>query len=275
MTPLQRQLANEKAIARLGRVVARDVATAYRAGYSEIRSALAEIFEKYAVGGVVSPAELAKYNRLANLEKQVLTILGRSNQVARAKVEAGKRFVFQESLKLQAEALQEQAGRAINFGRIPEATVKAAIENPLEKIGFDRLRANGRNNIRSAIAQNLINGGDFTTTARSIRKSINGTAFDALRIARTETHRVQNQAHLIRTEQVQELGFEIRKVWVSVGDDRTRPDHVSMDGEYADKDGNFRVGGSVGPAPGSLQGSDSAEQNINCRCTYYEEIIDT
>jgi len=272
LTPKQIQLANEKYLTRLARKVEREVAGVYRSAYSQIRIELIELFEKYSQGGQLTYAELSKYGRLSKLETEISKIMGRANQAGRAKTEAGMRLTFDESIARQEWAATQQLGREITFGRIPKDAVQSAIENPLERIAFERLRSNGRNQIRSTIAQGLVQGVDYPTMARGIRSAINGTAQDALRIVRTETHRVQTQAHLIANEKLIERGFIVRKIWASVMDDRTREDHAEADEQEADENGNFRVGSSVGPGPGLLQGPDSAAQNINCRCVFYEEI---
>jgi len=274
LTPKQIQLANEKYLNRLARKVEREVAGVYRTAYSNIRTQLIDLFEKYSQGGKLTYADLSKYGRLAKLETEISKIMGRANQAGRAKTEAGMRLTFEETIARQEWAIKQQLGREISFGRIPQDAVRSAIENPLEKIAFDRLKAGGRNAIRSTIAQGLVQGVDYPTMARGIRSAINGTAQDALRIVRTETHRVQTEAHLLTTEKLQERGFTVRKVWVSVSDDRTREDHANADGQVADANGNFQVGVSIGPGPGLMQGPDSAAQNINCRCVYYEEIVD-
>ena len=88
----------------------------------------------------------------------------------------------------------------------------------------------------------------------------------ALRIVRTEAHKVQSIAQLDSTEYAESKGVKGKKVWVSTLDSRTRPDHQMMDGVEADENGVFTLpDGSRGEAPGLL---DNYDQNINCRCTY-------
>ena len=252
------------------RIVDREVMSIYRQTLGEIRQEIARIYEKHAVGGRITQAEIGKYNRLTNLEKDINKIVGHGTQRARATIEAATRKTFVQSADLYAQAIEQAAGRQLPFGRINPRMVRAATDNPLEKIAMDRLRNLSQERIRRAIAQGIIRGDDFTRMAREIRSAINGNASDALRIARTEGHRAQIEGHLHRTNELIEKGATITKVWVSAEDDRTREDHRIMN-EVEAKDGIFRLpDGATAEAPG-LTGE--AHHDINCRCTY-EEIIE-
>lgn len=56
----------------------------------------------------------------------------------------------------------------------------------------------------------------------------------------------------------------LMKEWVSVGDDRTREDHVAADGQVVPIDDMFKVGGEELDRPCDDQGSP--DEVINCRC---------
>lgn len=64
----------------------------------------------------------------------------------------------------------------------------------------------------------------------------------------------------------QKIVFEesgVKRVWTSQRDKRVRPAHQSADGQFADKDGFFHVGGESLKFP---CGGASAENNVRCRC---------
>ncbi|GAG59054.1 unnamed protein product, partial [marine sediment metagenome] len=91
-----------------------------------------------------------------------------------------------------------------------------------------------------------------------------------MRIARTEAHRSQIKGELDNIDHAEEQGIIIQKIWLTALDWRTRDDHASMDGQEADKDGNFHF-----PSGGTTRGpgqSGIAEQDIHCRCDIMEEV---
>lgn len=61
---------------------------------------------------------------------------------------------------------------------------------------------------------------------------------------------------------------EVKKTWSSTGDDRTRDDHMDMDGETVPIDEPFELpDGSLVMFPGDVSMGADAAQIINCRCT--------
>ena len=99
---------------------------------------------------------------------------------------------------------------------------------------------------------------------------------DSIRIARTETTRVQNSAKMDIGKHGQELGFEMWKRWVATTDGRVREDHLAMNGVEVPQDEPFVLpDGSKVMFPGDISMGAPPEQTINCRCTMIEFIKDT
>lgn len=86
-------------------------------------------------------------------------------------------------------------------------------------------------------------------------------------MARTEAANAVNRGAL---EGYRQSGVNPRKSWLSAYDDETRDSHKEAHDRYRGNpiplDEDFQVGNSSGPCPGSVEGNDSAAQNINCRC---------
>lgn len=73
-------------------------------------------------------------------------------------------------------------------------------------------------------------------------------------------------------EEVQNVGFDIIKIWVSILDEKTREWHAQADGQKVPKEQPFNVGGEALMFPRDPNGSPS--NIINCRCeAEYEFII--
>ena len=86
---------------------------------------------------------------------------------------------------------------------------------------------------------------------------------NAIRIARTEGHRIQNEAALDGQHEAKKKGADIVKQWDSTLDGRTRDEHRECDGQIREIDEPFDVGGEKMQAPGI---GGSAKNVCNCRC---------
>jgi hypothetical protein len=83
----------------------------------------------------------------------------------------------------------------------------------------------------------------------------------AVRIARTEGHRIQCASTMDAIEQAKMRGADVLKQWDATLDGNTRPSHVALDGEIRDADKPFSNGLMY---PGDPHGS--AAEVVNCRC---------
>jgi HK97 family phage portal protein len=75
-------------------------------------------------------------------------------------------------------------------------------------------------------------------------------------------------------QDIQELGLELRKRWVSIVDSRSRPDHAKLHNKVLPLDEPWNVGGTMMMHPKDISGG--AENICNCRCdeVYVEVPID-
>jgi len=84
---------------------------------------------------------------------------------------------------------------------------------------------------------------------------------NAVRIARTEGHRVQSQSCMDACYKAKERGADVVKQWDAALDDRTRESHAAVDGEIRELDEKFSNDLMF---PGDPSGG--AAEVINCRC---------
>ncbi len=84
---------------------------------------------------------------------------------------------------------------------------------------------------------------------------------NAVRIARTEGHRIQCQSGMDACYKAKEKGADVVKQWDATLDGRTRESHAAVDGEYRELDEKFSNGLEF---PGDPHGK--AAEVINCRC---------
>lgn len=113
----------------------------------------------------------------------------------------------------------------------------------------------------------IVKGSSIQGIAKAIEHVINKTLNEAIRVARTETTRIESMARQEAFEKGEEMGIEMEKVWLCTSDSRTRDSHLAMMNQKRPLKEPFSNGLMY---PGGLGGS--ASQVINCRCTHVVEI---
>lgn len=124
-----------------------------------------------------------------------------------------------------------------------------------------------KKSIRAELSRGVANGSSWNEMAKHIANGMNSpynkAINNAIRIARTEGHRIQNEAALNGQNEAKKKGADIVKQWDSTLDSRTRAEHRDADGQIRELDESFDVGGEKMQAPGI---GGSARNVCNCRC---------
>lgn len=115
--------------------------------------------------------------------------------------------------------------------------------------------------ITAEVSRSIATGVSFAVTAKQLAGKTRIGYNNAIRIARTEGHRIQNQATMNVMEQAKDRGADVVKQWDATLDGKTRDSHVAVDGEIREVDERFSNGLKF---PGDPSGS--AAEVINCRC---------
>jgi hypothetical protein len=124
-----------------------------------------------------------------------------------------------------------------------------------------------KKSIKAELSRGTANGSSWleiaTKIATGMNSPFNKALNNSLRIARTEGHRIQQQAQWNTLQTAKEKGADVVKQWDSTLDDRTRSDHKILDGQIRELDDYFEVGGYKAMYPGSF---GVASEDIHCRC---------
>ena len=107
--------------------------------------------------------------------------------------------------------------------------------------------------------------------AKRMQTVINNDYQKAVRIARTETHRVREEGTFQSALKGEKAGIKQVKKWNSSNDSRTRKEHRKLDGKTIPLHEYFRVGNAKALKPGA---TGRAEQDCNCRCYLTFQIAD-
>ena len=169
--------------------------------------------------------------------------------------------------------LYDLQGQGIPFiFPIDQNQVTKALQNDLKlsdglysRLGEDMKTL--KKNVRAEVSRGIANGQSWWAVAEQIANGMNSpfdkAMFNAIRIARTEGHRIANQAQLDTIDKAKKKGADIVKQWDATLDGRTRDEHREADGQIREIDEYFDVGGEKMKAPGV---GGSARNVCNCRC---------
>lgn len=117
--------------------------------------------------------------------------------------------------------------------------------------------------IASEISRGISGGQMYSEIARNIAAYAGISRNKAMRIARTEGHRIQCKATMDACYKAKEKGADVVKQWDASLDGKTRPTHRKLDGQIRELDEEFEVDGHKAMMP---SGFGRASEDINCRC---------
>ena len=146
---------------------------------------------------------------------------------------------------------------------IKAVTLNSKLSAPLyNALGYnlDALKISVVQEISRGIAQEL----SYEEIARNLKNITNVDYNKSLRIAKTEGHRIQQEATYDVQKSAIQKGADVVKQWDSTLDGKTRPTHRSLDGKIVGVDEYFKSeSGYKALYPG---GFNVASEDCNCRC---------
>jgi len=248
----------------------------YRGSLKQIRSDLMKLNEK----AKWSFSELSKYNRLDKLKTQIANEIRKLGRQSAAGLARTNTNIVTNTYNRSWFGYEKEIQTSLAFGKINPELVQGIVTEPYPDVKLSDLvkgvTQQTANRISFEIGQSLTLGEGAAKMAQRIKNTLNISYNRAVTIARTEGLRASSKAQLVSTQRSQDLGIDIVKVWDSTNDSRTRPSHVSMEGQKANTDGLFTLvsGKNRGAQAEAPRLFGIAEEDINCRCTYIEEVDD-
>ena len=135
-------------------------------------------------------------------------------------------------------------------------------ETLYKRIGIDITELKSK--IKSVVSRGISQSYSYEKISKLIYDEFNNPKLNAIRIARTEGHRISQEATYNVQVEAKKNGADIVKEWDATLDSKTRPSHQFLDGQIVDIDKPFKnADGDEAMYPG---GFGIASEDINCRC---------
>ncbi len=261
---------------------------------TSIYGEMKKIYDKYAINGKLTRAEMTKYNKYSTMEKVITDQL---DPAIKANIKTIKHLLpsqFNESFFHYAWAIDNATGVRLSWGLVNTKVLLGAfdITNPKNIELVEALKNYGptaKKRIRAALLNGLSVGKSYDQMARDLKKSMRKIYSSAITIVRTEGQTAINAGQDYTYLQARDKGINGNIVWSTAKDSRVRPEikltkkgkvintknmanHRIMDGATKNKDGLFYLPTTNEYARFPGDPNLSAEQRCNERCTERFEI---
>lgn len=202
------------------------------------------------------------------LKKQVSSILDNMQVEEFKTVSEYLKKCYEEGFLGTMYDLQGQ-GIPLCFPMDQEAMVRAVqLDSKISRGLYERLGEDVdllKKKITAQVSRGISSGMSYAQVAKQLESYTNIGFNNAVRIARTEGHRIQVQSANDACYKAKEKGADVVKQWDSTLDGRTRPSHQKVDGEIRELDEPFSNGLMF---PGDPNGA--AKEVVNCRCAFLQ-----
>ena len=198
------------------------------------------------------------------LKKQVGDILDKMQSEEFKTVDEYLQKCYEEGFIGTMYDLQGQ-GIPMCFPMDQEAMVRAVqLDSKISQGLYSRLGEDVtmlKKKITAQVSRGIATGMTFHQVAQQLAGYTNIGFNNAVRIARTEGHRIQCQSGMDACHKAKEKGADVVKQWDATLDGKTRDSHAAVDGEIKELEEKFGNGLMF---PGDPSGA--AAEVINCRC---------
>lgn len=279
--------------------VEKEIRKIYTDLLKDLRATLTEAYTKWGTDDRLTFADLQKAGYHARFLEEIQQRVDVATKMQAARLRTTVKQAYELAYKAMEEGVVKAGADYLELDKqfrnsiaISPEQIKAAVNNPVSGLTLaDRLEKHRKDiiyNIKQTVGVGLMNGDRYTTMAKRIAESLDGDYKKAIRIARTEAHRVKEAGRIDAATNVDAAmkngssGMRMVKTWKSMKDERVRPqsrrktkkgwvtkmsgnaNHMKMDGQVRLADELFDLGSGVtATAPGQ---SGDAGNDINCRC---------
>lgn len=274
----------------------KEIRKIYKELLKELNGFLGNIYATYSEDDMLNYADLAKAGMDARfLEEVEQRINGISPKVSK-EIQETVQQTYEACYDGMRNAVVKAAGNREllqqAFATVQACTpevIRAAVNNPVSGLTLkDTLEKHRREiiyDIKKNIGVGLRNGDRYSTMARRIAESLDGDYKKAVRIVRTEAHRVRETGFNDAATAIDETlkkgtsGYVMAKTWHTMQDERVRPqkqkrkkyNHVKMDGVTIPQNELFKLpSGATCKAPSQ---TGVAGEDINCRCYLSYDLV--
>ena len=259
----KRQLIVQKEFIKDEKAVIRELKHEYAKALEEIKARIAVL-----QSGEQTQAKIYQIQYQLSLQSQISQILDKMRTNNYQTIQEYLNDCYRQGFVGAMYDLQGQ-GIPLAFPISQDQIIKAVqLDSKVSGGLYSRMGVNVnelKKQIASEISRGLSNSSSFSQIAGNLQWCIGGDYNKAIRIVRTEGHRIQNQSALDAMHRAVNVGASIKKQWDSTLDGVTRDTHRELDGQIVDVDEEFVIP-STGARAMYAGGFGDPAEDCNCRC---------
>ncbi len=252
----------------------RNIGRQYASLLKTLRHEMSDWFAKYSdADGKLHYSELQKYDRIEKLEKNLREKIRKGTVPVAKEIRDTTRKSLTTAYTGTIKSVGEHSGRTIR-GVLDPKKLQSIVQSPHSGLKLnERLqmrRGEVERRIRETLTQGLVRGESYKDMAGRLKNELEGDAAKAMRIVRTESHRVTETSKHEALEHAHNQGVEMKHWWLDSSDLRVRDSHEHMGKKYSkdnaipfEEDFVNDLTGGQGPHPGAM---GTPEDDIFCRC---------
>lgn len=164
-----------------------------------------------------------------------------------------------------------------SFELVNDNTVQNLVKNhktllPYKTVDGKKVERWNTRQVNAEILQGILQGESIAKIAKRLTEHITGMERQsAIRNARTAITGAENAGRMIGMQKARDDGIIMKKIWMAVNDERTRPAHAELDGVEVDIDEPFE--NDIGEIDYPGDPNADPENVYNCRCTLGTHVI--
>ena len=164
---------------------------AYKSSLTEVHAYVNLLYAKYSKDGALSMAEMYKFNRYTDMEKEITSIISDLGKQEKTFMTNELKNTYKASYAKTGAILTVGIPKlAINFSKIPTGFVEKALTYPWSGSDFiTRIGVNNNvliSNLRQTLTRGFINGNSITNMSKDLKGVMDIGATNARRLIRTE-----------------------------------------------------------------------------------------
>lgn len=243
--------------------------------FKEIRGEVNEFLDNI-VGKDLTPIErynlAQKYNRLNKLTESVTKVLDTTNRLAIKQMNYTLTEIYKRNYNHEFNTLAVLLSLGLPQKSVTSTTANKEIDttqSPLNDIAVQEVRGTTElsRDIERQFIQGVMNGESTSAIVKRLQKVTEAKLSDIVRIARTQTTRIENLGRQNAYNEIARKlpdGKKLMKVWNCKMLPTSREAHIKMDGAKVPYNKPFIVDGEELMYPGDPNGSPA--NIINCHC---------
>lgn len=226
--------------------------------------------------GRAKNAALSQDKRYKDMVAEMAEQYAHANETATAYINGQMADVYALNYNSVGEKINDEIQGGISYNLVDRHTVEALVHDdklllPKKSVNIPKDIRWNEKLINGAVMQGILQGESIPKIAKRLSQCTDMTQAAAVRNARTMTTAAENRGRQNGMEDARNLGIRMKKEWLATRDARTRDSHASANGQQAEVDKPFVVGGYNLMFPADPSGP--AHEVYNCRCTVLTRVL--